>query len=148
MKMHDILITWYINHMIKDVMLNIHVMLWCLRYVTCYRWVFCYLCLLRSYPYGCLLGSPPFYDFVVRWDHQSVMICYVHEWSNGVTYSPIVLSVPSCLLKTSLSRCSFGSLNTSFILGVPLDSPKTRCVPMWSLDYVCSETRQFTGTSL
>ncbi|KAA0064148.1 hypothetical protein E5676_scaffold3068G00090 [Cucumis melo var. makuwa] len=28
-------------------------------------------------------------------DHQSIMRCYVYEWSNRVTYSPVVLSVPS-----------------------------------------------------
>ncbi|KAA0063199.1 hypothetical protein E5676_scaffold2774G00090 [Cucumis melo var. makuwa] len=63
----------------------------------------------------------------------SFMRCYVYEWSDGVTYSLIVLSVPS------------GSLKTSFILCVPLGSLKTRCVPMESLDCLCLRTRQFRG---
>ena len=40
------------------------------------------------------------------------------------------------------------SPKTSFILGVPLGSSKTRCVPIASLDYMCFIMHQFMGTSL
>ena len=64
------------------------------------------------------------------------MRCYVYEWSDRVTEDQFVLGVPS------------SSPKTNFVLGVPLGSPKTRDVPTGSLDYVCSRTAQFKGTSL
>ena len=43
--------------------------------------------------------------FMTMWFDEitSLMECYVYEWFDGVTYNPIVLSVPLGSLKTSLS---------------------------------------------
>ena len=74
---------------------------------------------------------------------------FMNVWSDEIT------SLMRCL------KCSFGfaenqfvlgvlsSLpNISFVLGVPLGSPKTRDVHTGSLDCVCSGMHQFMDTSL
>ena len=72
--------------------------------------------LLESYPHGCPSGSPPFYDCVVRQDHQSDCLSVFFKF----TKDQFVLGVPLC------------SLKTSFVLGVPLGSQKTKDVPTGS----------------
>uniref|UniRef100_A0A9I9ELX8 Uncharacterized protein n=1 Tax=Cucumis melo TaxID=3656 RepID=A0A9I9ELX8_CUCME len=44
--------------------------------------------------------------FMIVWSDgiTTLMRCYVYEWSDGVTYSPIILSVHLGSLKTSKGR--------------------------------------------
>ena len=87
-------------------MINIHVMfIVFMMFMICYMlWMGVLLTLsIRVVPIWVSLEITTFFMTVRSDGITSLMRCYVYEWSNGVTYSLIVLSVPLGSLKTSLS---------------------------------------------